>query len=172
LIKKQIICKPDLNMKGKTLHREAVRGIIRDDNMLLMVYSEVNGDYKFPGGGIQEGETPIQALRREVQEECGVEVTYISDPYAQVTEFDTPLKEDFDLFKMLSTYYPCRVSEPLHELQLDDYEAELKFKPVWVTLAEAVLNNQILLHQRKLSAPRWLQRDLFILEKLLKESYQ
>ena len=172
MIKKQIICKPDLNMKGKTLQREAVRGIIRDDTMLLMVYSEVNGDYKFPGGGIQDGETPIQALRREVQEECGVEVTYVSDPYALVTEFDTPIEDDYDLFKMRSTYYPCRVSEPLHELQLDDYEQALKFKPVWVTIAEAVLNNQIVLHRKESPAPRWTQRDLFILEKLLKESYE
>ena len=172
MIKKEIIHKPDLNTNGKTMKREAVRGIIRDDNMLLMVYSEVNGDYKFPGGGIQEGETPIQALKREVQEECGVEVTYIRDPYAIVSELDKPMDEDFDLFKMQSTYYPCRVSEPLHELELDDYEEALKFKPVWVTIAEAVLNNQIILHRKEPPAPRWTPRDLFILEKLLKESYQ
>ena len=172
MIKKQIICKPDLNMKGKTMHREAVRGIIRDDSMLLMVYSEVNGDYKFPGGGIQDGETPIQALLREVQEECGVEVTYIGDPYAIVTEFDTPLDENFDLFKMKSTYYPCRVSDTFHQLQLDDYEEALKFKPVWVTIAEAVLNNQIVLNRKDKPAPRWTQRDLYILEKLLKEACQ
>ena len=172
MIKKEIICKPDLNLNGKTINREAVRGIIREDDMLLMVYSEVNGDYKFPGGGILVGETHTQALSREILEECGVETRYIGDPYAEIKELDKPLEEDFDLFKMKSTYYPCRVSDIFHELQLDDYEKALKFKPVWVTIAEAVLNNQIILHRKDKPAPRWTQRDLFILEKLLEDSYK
>jgi 8-oxo-dGTP pyrophosphatase MutT (NUDIX family) len=156
-------------MNGKSINREAVRAIIREDDMLLMVYSEVNGDYKFPGGGIQIGETPAKALAREVLEECGAEVTYIGDPYAEIHEIDKPLEDDFDIFKMKSTYYPCHISDTFSELKLDDYEEELKFKPVWVTIPEAVLTNQIILHQKKLASPRWTRRDLFILDKLLQD---
>ena len=31
----------------------------------LLVFSPVNGDFKFPGGGIEAGETHADALRRE-----------------------------------------------------------------------------------------------------------
>ena len=45
----------NVNPQGKTIHREAVRGIIFCDGKLLMVYSSVNGDYIFPGGGVDVG---------------------------------------------------------------------------------------------------------------------
>jgi ADP-ribose pyrophosphatase YjhB (NUDIX family) len=36
-----------------------------------MVYSRVNGDYKFPGDGVKEGESQLQALHCELREETG-----------------------------------------------------------------------------------------------------
>ena len=56
------------NPEGKTILREAVRGVIFCEGKLLMVYSTVNGDYKFPGGGVDAGETHLDALRREISE--------------------------------------------------------------------------------------------------------
>lgn len=51
------------------IFREAVRGIIKHENKLLMVYSSKDGDYKFPGGGVDVGETHEEALVREIREE-------------------------------------------------------------------------------------------------------
>ena len=42
---------PGLDIHGKTDHRVAVRAVVIRGGNLLMVYSPVNGDYKFPGGG-------------------------------------------------------------------------------------------------------------------------
>ena len=64
------------NPEGKTFQREAVRGVIFRDGELLMIYSTVNGDYKFPGGGIEADELHAEALQREIQEECGAEKLY------------------------------------------------------------------------------------------------
>lgn len=64
----EIFCKENLNLNGKIYYREAVRGIIMKGSEILLIYSEKNGDYKLPGGGIEEGETHKQALIREVQE--------------------------------------------------------------------------------------------------------
>lgn len=45
------------------IRRTAVRGIIYDRDRLLMVQTRL-GDYKFPGGGVQENETHEEALKR------------------------------------------------------------------------------------------------------------
>ena len=54
---KEIFHKPGIRKDGKTIRREAVRGIIADGKKLLMIYSTKNGDFKFPGGGVAAGET-------------------------------------------------------------------------------------------------------------------
>lgn len=56
------------------------------DGKLLMELDKVDpvrgpqgGEWELPGGGLDFGEEAREALRREVQEEMGLEVTYISE---------------------------------------------------------------------------------------------
>jgi len=44
----EIYHKPGLPLHGRTIAREAVRGIIAEGTRLLMVYSAQVGDYKYP----------------------------------------------------------------------------------------------------------------------------
>lgn len=55
------------------IYRIAVRGIIFKDGKLLMTESD-DGELKFPGGGMEEGEDDIQTLIRETLEETGFTV--------------------------------------------------------------------------------------------------
>jgi hypothetical protein len=59
---REILRAENARKDGRTIHREAVRGVILNGRKLLMVYSSVNGDYKFPGVSMDEGETHTQAL--------------------------------------------------------------------------------------------------------------
>ncbi len=58
----QIFHKPDLLLNGKTVTREAVRAIVLKDNSVLMVFSKLNGDFKFPGVAVQNGAKPMSPL--------------------------------------------------------------------------------------------------------------
>jgi 8-oxo-dGTP diphosphatase len=54
-----------------------VRGIIIDDDKIALI-ERVKPDrtyYIFPGGGIEEGESHVQALQREMKEELGIDVS-------------------------------------------------------------------------------------------------
>ncbi len=153
---------PGVHVNGKTIHRTAVRAVILRDRDLLMIHSSNVGDYKFPGGGVNEGETHVQALCREVQEECGLPILYVGSEIGAVLEYDIPAESDYDVFKMISHYYRCDMEGEFGAQKLDDYEQALGFKPVWIAIADAIRANKALLHSNK--APAWLRREIFILE--------
>jgi 8-oxo-dGTP pyrophosphatase MutT (NUDIX family) len=151
-----------INLKGKAVHRTAVRGVITRGISLLMIYSSNVGDYKFPGGGVGKGETHAQALSREVQEECGMCVAHVGSEIGAVIEYNIAMESDYDVFKMTSHYYLCDVEDGFGIQKLDDYEQELGFEPVWIDIDQAIQLNKALLNFAK--APEWLKRELFILE--------
>ena len=165
---KEIIRKQGINFDGKTIYREAVRGVIFRNRALLMVYSPKNGDYKFPGGGVDTGETHETAIVREIREECGAKVLSINDELGKVIEFDIPIEEDYDVFKMVSFYYICEVDPDFGEQSLDQYEKDLGFTPIWVDIDKAILTNKMLIDSNNF--PRWTPREIFVLE-YIKEKF-
>ena len=153
-----------INRDGKTVSREAVRGIIRQGSELLMIHSSVNGDFKFPGGGIQEGESHVQALVREIQEECGIAEVVIGQALGKVIEYDFAVEPDFETFRMTSYYYLCQAERGFGALMLDDYEMELGFHPVWVDIQHAIRANRLALLDENVDSHPWTRRDTWILE--------
>jgi 8-oxo-dGTP diphosphatase len=154
--------RPVINPHGKTIYRTAVRGVVLRGRNLLMIYSSNVGDYKSPGGGVDESETYAQALSREIQEECGTSVTYIGHVIGAVIEYDIPSESDYDVFKMTSHYFQCDVDDKFGLQKLEDYEQDLGFKPVWIAVEEAICQNKTLLQADE--SPQWLKREIFILE--------
>ena len=156
-----------VDIQGRTSHRTAVRAVILRGTDLLMIFSSVVGDYKFPGGGVDEGESHEQALRREVQEECGMSLAEMGSGVGAVIEYDNPSEEEYDVFKMTSHYYRCEVKDGFGAQMLDDYERDLGFKPVWISIEDAIQSNKSLLHTEQ--KPEWLEREIFLLEYLQRQ---
>jgi ADP-ribose pyrophosphatase len=162
---KEIYRKKDLDLDGRVFYREAVRGIVIKDDRILMIYSERDGDYKFPGGGVNEGETFEETLLREVKEESGASVTGIIGEFGKVIEYDKPQEPGFDLFKMTSYYFLCEVGNEFEGQALDPYEAEAGFIPVWIGIADAIeKNNELMQKSTNEEIPRWTPRETYILE--------
>lgn len=159
-----------LHTHGKIDRREAARAVVIRDRTLLLVYSPINGDYKFPGGGIGENETPEDALRREVAEECGMNLTRILHAIGCIVEYAVPMKAAFDVFKMTSSYFLCEVDSTIAAQHLEPYEEELGFQPAWVDIDTAIQTNKAILGAETKRPPAWTAREVFMLE-YIKEHY-
>jgi len=60
------------------LYRVSAKALVLNDKSEILLCQEHTGVWDLPGGGIDHGETPHQALKREVMEEMGVEVLEIA----------------------------------------------------------------------------------------------
>ena len=101
-------------------------------------YGEFKGGWEFPGGKIESGETPQQALKREIMEELDTEIA--------VGELIDTIEYDYPDFHLSMDCFWCEV---IHgELILKEAEdakwltkehlADLKWLPADVTLIEKI----------------------------------
>ncbi|MDD7318409.1 MAG: (deoxy)nucleoside triphosphate pyrophosphohydrolase [Prevotella sp.] len=100
------------------------------------------GDWKdwweFPGGKMEAGETPVEALKREISEELSAEISI--DEYLCTVEYDYPK------FHLTMHCYLCSLSS--ESLHLNEHEAAR-----WLSKDE-------------LSCVKWLPADLLVIDKL------
>ncbi len=150
-------------MPHAVVQRVAVRAVIHRNAHLLMVHSRIGGDFKFPGGGLEPGESPHQALVREVSEECGRTVTRIGDVLVTAVEHRLA-REPGAVLRMESTYHQCEVDDEVHGQRLDAYEHELAFEPVWTTPDAAIAANDRVLADG--TAQTWITRETEVLRLL------
>lgn len=88
---------------------EVVAGVIVDENAdgtkkflaTQRGYGDFKGGWEFPGGKIEPGETPEQALARELKEELTVDV--------EVGDFITTVEHDYPGRHITMHCYFCRV---------------------------------------------------------------
>lgn len=108
-----------------------VAGFIKKGQQVLVGQRPENhslaGQWEFPGGKIELGESPEEALARELKEEIGIE--------AQVGELKLAVTHSYDDVGIVILFYeiPYWKGEPkaLHHVQLEwIYPEELKNRPI------------------------------------------
>lgn len=108
----------------KTL--EVVAAVIRQDDSIFITQRSA-GDFKdmweFPGGKIEPGETPEQALKREIMEELDTQI--------EVDGFICSVEHRYSTFQVNLHFYLCHVVSG--ELKLLEHEAAK-----WIPLDDGV----------------------------------
>ncbi len=160
------IDKKDYNPNGTCFIRPSVRGIIIRDGKIAMVHSIKYNYYKFPGGGIEQGEEHITTLIREVKEETGLIV--IPNSIREYGLVHRVQKGDIeDMFVQDNYYYLCEVEDTREVQKLDDYEAYEEFTLEWVTPQHAIEVNRTCEHGG--TDKVMVEREVRVLEMLILE---
>ncbi len=120
---------------------EVVAAIIRKGNKIFATqrgYGDFKDWWEFPGGKMEAGETPEEALKREIREELSTDIS--------VDEFLCTVEHDYPAFHLTMHCYLCSLlSEALH---LNEHEAAK-----WLSNEE-------------LDSIKWLPADLKVIEEL------
>ena len=83
-----------------------VAAIIREGDRVFATqrgYGEQKDGWEFPGGKGEPGETPQEALKREIEEELEIEI--------EVGEYLTTIEYDYPSFHLSMKCYWCRIIE-------------------------------------------------------------
>ena len=94
-------------MNRECYYRISVKAICFDENDRILLAREDNGMWDILGGGLEHGEEPIACLRREIQEESGLEVISISE---QPKYFVTAPRLNHDTF-MANVIYEVKFKD-------------------------------------------------------------
>jgi len=86
----------------KTIH--VVAAVIRDGERVFATargYGEQKGGWEFPGGKVEAGESPQEALRREIREELALDIA--------VGELIGTVEYDYPAFHLSMGCYWCSI---------------------------------------------------------------
>ena len=130
-------------MENQKKNRHVVAAIIRRDDEVFATqrgYGNYKDWWEFPGGKIEAGETPKQALAREILEELAADIS--------VEDFLTTVEYDYPEFHLSMACYWCSVKEG--HLTLLEHEAAR-----WLPL-------------ENLRQVNWLPADVLVIEEIEK----
>lgn len=160
---------------GRVFDRPSVRAIILRGGRIAMVHSLKYDYYKFPGGGIEAGESHLEALLREAREEAGLRILpesvreYGVVPRAEHEPANGIHAGEYDFFTQNNFYYLCDAEPERTAQELDDYEADEGYTPEWVTPETAIAANRRPDHGPTSSV--MIEREARVLEMLRTEGY-
>lgn len=162
--------KKDYEKCSRVFVRNSARSIIIDKRKVAMIHSLKYDYYKFPGGGIEEGEDAVEAMLRETREESGLIVipeTVLEYGYVhRIQKSDT---DDDECFIQDNFYYMCEAKAQLLSQHLNAYEEKEQFTLEYIEPEKAIKKNRMV--GQSPYDEIMFERESKVLELLLAEGY-
>jgi len=111
-------------------YRVSVRGLVRNGNKILLGRHSEGKTWETFGGGLDFGEDQHQALKREILEETGCEISHISERPLFALPHIVHNERDMDWFYNFSIYYEISIDASKFDISLQ--YSEIK----WFTVEE------------------------------------
>ncbi len=148
--------------------RDSARSIIIRNGKIAMVHSQKYDYYKFPGGGIENGEDPIEAMIRETREEAGLKVIPGTvKEYGYVHRVQRSDIDPSERFVQDNFYYLCDAEDDPVSQNLDDYEKQESYRLEYIEPALAIERNRSV--KESPYNRMMFEREARVLEMLLSE---
>lgn len=162
----------DMNNYSACTHtfvRNSARSIIIRDCKIAMIHSLKYDYYKFPGGGIENEENPVEAMMRETQEEAGLIVIPESvREYGFVHRIQKSDTDPTECFVQDNYYFLCDAMDRLTSQKLDDYEAKESYQLEFISPSIAIKKNRSV--KESPYNQMMFEREARVLEMLISES--
>ena len=137
----------DYDPSSPRLVRHSANAIIKIEDKVAMIYAEKHKFYAFPGGGVEDGETIIDALFRETEEEAGLIVKRSSiKELGKTVEIRKDIKAD-GIYERHDHFYFCDVEDVTTTPRLSKSEIEYGHQFVYVSIDEAISTNELHMQQ-------------------------
>lgn len=145
----------------RVFQRDSARAILLRGGRAAMIYSRKYAYYKFPGGGIEPSEAPVQALLRETEGEAGLRILPQSiREYGCVRRIQKSDSGAAEIFRQDNLYYLCEAAEDTVCQRLDAYESDEGFTLEWVDPFHAITVNRH--HAHGPADPAMLEREALV----------
>lgn len=83
-------------------YRISIKALVLDETRTkFLITKEKNGKWELPGGGLELGENPQEALAREIQEEMGITVTSVAAHSSYFLTFISEMPKKFPLANII-----------------------------------------------------------------------
>ena len=160
----------DYDSCTRSFVRNSARSIIIRNGKIAMIHSLKFDYYKFPGGGIEAGEDPVEAMIRETREEGGLVVIPGSvREYGYVHRIQKSDSNPDEAFIQDNYYFLCDAEEQAVSQELDGYESKENYTLEFVGPGTAIRKNRGVANSPY--NRMMFEREARVLEMLMEEGF-